>query len=257
MFLLLAQLAQAACTFDASADQLATNIDAAEKAYVSLDVPEFQRAMTEVDYLLPCLTDTVAPSLAADLHRIRAIGQYVDGKPDAVQASLRAAKGLEPDYVFPTEVLPEGFELRDQYEATPAAAPEAHRLPKPSKGTTLLVDGSPGQARPDRATLLQVSSSSDGVLGTHYLLPGDSLPPYPGVDRRRNALLTGAIVTGGASLAMYGGAWVSYAGLQQAEDQEQLRVGTVRTHALMGGSAALLVGSLAQVGVLALQGRAR
>ncbi len=130
MLLLFAQLAQAACTFDASAEQLTTNIDAAEKAYVSLDVPEFQRAMTEVDYLLPCLTDPVAPDLAAELHRIRAIGQYVDGhKSVAVLASLRAAKGLEPDCVFPTEVLPEGFELRDQYEATPTTLAETHRLP--------------------------------------------------------------------------------------------------------------------------------
>ncbi len=59
-------------------------------------------------------------------------------------------------------------------------------------------------------------------------------------------------------MALYGGAWVSYAGLQQAENSDQLRAGTVRTHALMGGSAALLLaGSLAQVGVLALQGRKR
>lgn len=254
MLVSLVTAAFAACTFDADSTLLATNIDAAEDAYVSLDVQEFQRAMTEVDYLLPCLTDEVSPSLAASLHRIRAIGQYVDGKPEAVDASLRAAKALEPDFRFSADVLPEGFELRDQYEALPTSGGEPRKMPRPSGDTQLLVDGAPSRVRPDRAALLQVTAP-EGVLGTHYLLPGDPLPTYPGVERRRTMLLTGALVTGGASLATYGGAWISHARLDRSTTSEDLRRGTVRTHLLMGTSAALLVGSLAQVGLLSARGR--
>ena len=53
--LALVQIALAACTFTATVDQLATNLGAAEQAYVELDVDGFRRAMTEVDYLVPCL----------------------------------------------------------------------------------------------------------------------------------------------------------------------------------------------------------
>ena len=253
MLMFFASMAHAACTFNASLDLLESNIQAAQTAYVGLDVGEFQRAMTEVDYLLPCLTEPVSPQLAAELHRIRAIGQYVDGKREAVAASLSAARSLEPDYSFSTDVLPEGFELRLMYEAT-VPSTEGSRLPRPGRDTTLYIDGSAARLRPDRAALLQIAGAS-GVSDSHYLLPAEPLPDYPGVDRRRNTLLTSALITGAASLTLYGGAWISDQSLKGVANSEELDRTATRTNLLTAGSGVLLAGSLAQLGVLVASGR--
>jgi hypothetical protein len=244
MFWLLG-LARAACTFSATSEQLATNLSSAEAAYVSLDVPEFQRAMTEVDYLVPCLVEPVSIELAAQLHRIRGLGHYVDGKPEAVESSLRAARLLEPDYRFSTDVLPEGFDLRIQYEAFPVEGELGTNMPRPRSGS-LVVDGRDTRLRPPTATLLQVLSEGR-VQQSVYLLPTDPLPEYPGVDRRRTTLLTTGAGTGIAAALLYGASWASRAQLQQAVDTQALQAGTLRTHALLGASSTLFVASGVQV----------
>ena len=243
--------ASAACTFRVEATRLDVALDDAMAAYASLDVGAFRKAMAEVDYMVPCLSEPAPPEVAASLHRVRGIGQFVDGRPDDVLSSMRAARVLAPDYRFEPEVLPLGFELRTQYEAIDSAPGATWRLARP-KGGTLWMDGSPSQERPrDRAVLLQVVEEDGTVQQSRYLAPADPTPTYGGVNGRRFLVWSTATATAVGAGALYGAAWATRGGLPDAGSNDELAALKSRTNGLAAGASALAVGAVVQ-GVWAL-----
>jgi hypothetical protein len=198
--------AHADCTFRASPERLAEALDAAERAYVSLDVPEFERAMTEVDFVVPCLETPAPPATVARLHRMRGLGRFAAGDREGAAASLQAARRLEPDYVFSDEVLPKGFELRDLYEQLPADPPTVERLPRPGRDTVTWLDGTASTARPvDVPTLWQLVQDGS-TRETRYLEPGETTPWYPGANKDQLPWLVGAGATAVGAGVAYGAA---------------------------------------------------
>jgi hypothetical protein len=257
MLTLLLGAAFAACTFDATPERLGEALRQAESAYVALDVPEFTRAMTEVDFMVPCLVEPVDPDVAVRLHRIRGLGQFIDGDAAGADASLLAAKRLTPDYRFPEEVLPTGFELRDRYESMAPPGPEgSRRLPRPRSGAELRIDGSVRRELPTTSAALVQVFVDDEATASAYLLPDDPMVPYPGADRRRTALLVSAAATSLGSAVLYGGAWASRDGLSEATDNDDLLRRQRSTNTLVGASSGLAVASAVQVAV-ALWGERR
>jgi len=251
---LLGALAYAACTFDARPDRLDEALQAAEAAYVSLEVAAFQKAMTEVDFMVPCLVAPVAPDVAMRLHRVRGLGRFIDGDPAGAEASLRAARYGAPDYVFPTDVLPEGFELRVLYEELPDLPAETLRIPR-ARGGEVYVDGVVRRERPaDAAALVQVFAGDEPVA--RYVAAGDPLPYYPGVDRTSTALLWSAGGTAVVAAAFYGGAWAAHGALDRAVDEDDLRARQATTNGLVTASAVLTGAALTQAAV-ALRRRRR
>lgn len=247
-----ASVAYADCSMRTSAAELAAALDAAEQAYATLDVPAFTRASTEVDFVVPCLEEPVTPPLAAQLHRLRGLGRFADDAPDAALSSLEAARVLAPDYVFPTDILPEGFELREAYEALPTAAGPSTRLPRPRRGE-LHLDGTVGRLRPTERPVLFQHVTDDGVT-TRYLEPGEAPPFYPGVNKRRTAWLVGAGVTALAAGTLYGLSWTSRADLEDVDSSwtnDDLDAVRSRTAGLFWGGVGLGVAAGAQVVVAA------
>lgn len=245
---LLASLGFAAadCTFRTSRDELGVALTAAEAAYVTLDVAEFQRATTDVDFVVPCLDALVSTDLAASLHRIRGLGRFADGDPDGALVALRAARVLQPDYVFPEEVLPPGFELRTLYEELDPTPGEGRKLPKP-RGGSLVFDGRDGRFRPDDTDALYQRTDRGGtVVETRVLAPSDPTPSYPGVRKRQTAFLASAGVTAVGAGVLYGLAWSSRGTLDDLDaswTEDDLLAVQRRTNSLFGASIA--VGALA------------
>lgn len=238
--------ARAACTFRVEASRLEVALDDALAAYASLDVAAFRKAMAEVDYMVPCLSEPAPVAVATALHRVRGIGQFVDGRPDDVLASMRAARVLDPDYRFAPEVLPVGFELRTQYEALDPAPGAAWRLARP-KGGTLWMDGAPSQERPrDRAVLMQVIEQDGAVQQSRYLVPADPTPVYAGVNGRRFVVWSAAAATAVGAGALYGAAWATRGGLPDAGSNDELGAIKSQTNALTVGASALAVGAVVQ-----------
>jgi len=253
---LVAAPAHAACTFDARPERLDRSLLAAETAYVALDVDAFQTAMTEVDFMVPCMVEPVSADVAVRLHRVRGLGRFIDSDPQGARLSLQAARYLAPDYVFPEEVMPKGFELRDVYEALPGEAVATQRLPR-ARGGEVFVDGVQVRERPaDASALVQVFVAGDDPVST-YLGPTDPLPYYPGVDRTRTALLASAATTSLGAAALYGGAWAAHGRLDRATNEDELQARQAQTNALVGAAGAAAVASAVQVGLALWLGRRR
>jgi hypothetical protein len=195
--------AHAACTFRATPERLREALDSAEAAYVSLDVAEFERAMTEVDFVVPCLEATVDPAIAARLHRMRGLGRFAAGDQEGARESLLAARRIEPTYVFTTDVLPPGFELRQVYEQLPVEAGETQRLPRPARDASAWFDGVEARERPVDVPVLWQLRTGDGVQ-TRYLEPAEAMPWYPGANRDQLPWLVGSAATGVAAGTLLG-----------------------------------------------------
>lgn len=240
--------ADAACTFDAHVADLDRAVGEAEAAYISLDVGEFERASTAVDFVLPCLDERVDAVLAARLHRLRGLGRFVDGDTDGARAALLGAKALEPAYVFPEDVLPTGYELRTIYETLPPPPDEARRLPRP-RGGDLVFDGAPARERPLGRSVVFQRTEAGAVVDTRYLAPDDETPSYPGANKRDTAIAAtgvGAAVAGGVLYAL---AWSSRAALPDSRDEDALLAGQRRTNVLTAAGVVLVGAGAAGVAV--------
>ncbi len=242
--------AAADCTFQTLPDELSEAIGAAEEAYSTLDEERFRRATTEVDFVLPCLSDPVDSVLATRLHRLRGLGYFAAGDLQAATEALQSARVLDPDYVFPESILPVGFELRDRYEALPGTEGTLRRMPRPRRGA-LWLDGSESGQRPlDRAALFQQLDPAGQVLQTHYLSPTDPLPSYPGIHKRQTNWLIASAGTAALASTLYGLSWVSRAQLNTVDaswDADQLDRVQRRTNTLFWLSAVSGVVGLSEV----------
>lgn len=196
--------ARAGCTFHATPERLDAALATAERAYASLDVPAFERSMTEVDFVVPCLDAPVSPEVAARLHRMRGLGRFAAGDVPGADRSLQAARRLEPAYVFAEEMLPRGFELRDRYEALSTEPLPTQRLPRPSRDARPWIDGTPSRQRPvDTPTVWQLERGG-ALVETRYLEPSEPTPWYPGANRSQLPWIAGAGATGAAAAVAFG-----------------------------------------------------
>jgi len=254
MLLTLLGAAWAACTFDQPATALVDAMQRAEAAYADLDVPAFQQATVEVDYLVPCLDAPLPPVEAARLHRLRGIGYHTSQRPADATAALRAARVAAPDWEPPLELFPEGFELRELYLELPAAPSATTKVPRPAGGH-LLFDGTATQERPsDTSALVQVVVGEQ-VTTTAYVLPDEPLPAYRGATAPRDRWLVagiGTVVTGGV---LYGLAAATSAQRFDATDADELASVQRCTNTLVVASGAVTALSAVPFGIAWRVGR--
>ncbi|MCA9489474.1 MAG: hypothetical protein KC621_06110 [Myxococcales bacterium] len=214
--------AWAECTFRADLSEVSTALEAAETAYVSLDVALFEKATTEVDFVVPCLDAPLDVATAARLHRLRGLGRFAEGDSEGAVIELTAARALEPAFVFPVEMLPEGFELRLIYEGLPAApSDQVARLPRP-RGGRLVLDGSEGRDRAEDRSVIFQRIEDDAVVQTTVLAPTDPIPWYPGISKRRTVLAVSSLATAAVATGFYAAALQSNSHLTDATSEEDL-----------------------------------
>jgi hypothetical protein len=240
--ILLTSALAADCGFAATEAELHATMDAAEQAYSQLDVAAFRIANDELRLAFPCVDTAVSTATASRVARLRALALATQGNDDGALQALTAAKELDPSYVFPAEVLPEGHALRTAYDGIVASDAPKARLPRP-RGVDVLLDGQVDLWRPThRPTVFQIER--DGrVQDTQLLWPGDPAPDYPKVPVTRNRLLYTAAGLGAGALAFYGGAWASRSGLDTAEGADALQGVQRRTNLLTGLSLGFAIGA--------------
>ena len=177
MWLLFLQAAFAACP--ATSGDLVASVEVAEAAFGALDVAAFRAATNKVTAEANCLADSASRPVVARLHRIEGLRAFVDGDTARADQAFAAARAIEPAYVFPEALVPDGHPVRVRYTALPPQPGGTTALPSPTSGY-LTVDARTSRDRPaDRPTLLQVVGDDGGVRTSTYLWPGDPLPAYP------------------------------------------------------------------------------
>lgn len=157
--------------------ELTTALEAAEAAYRDADADGFLGATREMETILPCISEQVPRSLVARVHRTFGMRAFVSRKPDRAGAAFRAANALQPDYVFPPEMVPPQHPMVTLY-ATSKQPGKVEAVPKPAEGN-LVFDGRRSLERPlRRLTLLQKLTPNEDLEGSWVLWPGDPMPSY-------------------------------------------------------------------------------
>ena len=202
----------AGCAVSATPAEIDAQLAAAEAAYSALDPSAFVVATDHVALLQPCLDAVVAPAVAARWHRVTALKLYGQGDEAGAVAAMRAARVLEPAYVWSDDLLPAG-PLRALFDAAPTED-RARAVPVPRDGA-LAFDGTVTRLRPlERASVVQLLDVSGRVTSTAWISVDGPLPAYAAVPRTRNRLLVGAGVAATGALATYAGSWAARSSFQ-------------------------------------------
>jgi hypothetical protein len=249
--LLLIAPAWADCVTVPTPDDLNGHLQAAETAYVDLEMTEADAAVDQALFSLPCVDELLPPDLAARYHRVLGLRLYGAGEEQQAMRAFAAAKQLEPNHVLSKDLVPTGHVLREQYDRLTALG-QTRAVAEPRYGT-FAFDGSLGIQRPvDRFTLFQQLDEEDAIIETRYLGPGDLLPDYERKPKFRAPIIasTGAgLVAAGALYAVALGAAANWKNSDFASEADLLdarrRVNTLAGVSIGVGSAALAGGGFA------------
>jgi len=179
---------------------LRASLEKAQSSFSDLDVAGFAAAVDNAKVELPCLTDTLPRSLAAEFHRFVGLRAFVDQDPVTSTTSFAAARSIEPAYRFPESFIPAGNPVMQDYDAIDISVGTFTDIAQPNAGS-LRFDGREALQRPDGwPTTVQLVSDEGSVTWTAYLQPGEILPTY---DAR--ALPKNKPEGSGPNMAMLGG----------------------------------------------------
>lgn len=166
----------ARCSGSVSTFDLMAHLEAAEGAFGAGRLPDFLAQSQRARDKVPCVSEVLLPPLAARLHRVEAMRGFVDRDERALSA-LGSARALEPDFLFPSAVVPEGHPLHDRLATAPTGGP-TEALPDISPERVQL-DGRPAEERPlERPVVAQHLSAAGAVHATAYLRPGQPSPQW-------------------------------------------------------------------------------
>lgn len=233
------------CETSYAVTKLAGALGGAEASFSQLDVSGFSNSIEEtILFVLPCLKEPVDSVVAARVHRMLALRAYSSRREELINPSLLAGRQLQPDYKWPDDLIPEGHEFRDRYEALPVLAAESRKLRAPSEGS-LWVDGEQTlEMVMGRASIVQYINSEGETDWTQYRMPSDDLRSYPVIPRTRYRLLVASGVQLAVAGALLGG---SIAAKDAFDDQSTERsledIDRLRTSANTLRSASLGLGA--------------
>lgn len=195
-------------------------IEDIEYAYLQLDEEGLRVAGDGMITALACLNEPLGWTDAAGVHRALGIHHFVFGDVEGAELSFAAARSIEPNYRFSSNLVPEGNPLRQTYMAMPLERRRVEAAP-PAEGR-LTFDGREGLERTTSwPTILQVFDVDGSVRATRYLTPGEPLPDYPlrpvanidGDDLNKGRFTLrwpprpGLAIGAGAAAVIAGGAW--------------------------------------------------
>jgi hypothetical protein len=175
---LVAPRAAADCGEPVSTAELLTMLEQAEWAYGQADLPGFSQASEQLRVELPCASEQLPRNIAARVHRAVGLRGFVERDPDVSTRAFAAARAIEPNYSFPSSMVPDGNPVLADYNAVPTEAGQ-HRDVLPPADGGLVFDGRPGISRPlSWPSIVQFVASTGEVTDTLYLWPDQSLPVY-------------------------------------------------------------------------------
>lgn len=143
------------------------------------DMEAFAKGLNDARASLRCVATPLPAATAARFHRMEGLAAYVARDTDRTTKAFAAARALDPDYTFPTDMVPPQNPLRVAYEGSVAGTATVS-APAPKPPYILWVDGAQTRAVPDsRAAVVQVQKGDGAVVDSAWVLPGTPLPAYP------------------------------------------------------------------------------
>ncbi len=143
------------------------------------DMTAFAKGLDDARASLRCVATPLPPATAARFHRMEGLAAYVARDSDRTAKSFAAARALDPDYTFPTEMVPAQNPLRVAYDGSVAGTATVV-APAPKPPYILWIDGTQTRALPEtRAAVVQVQKGDGAVVDSSWVLPGQRLPDYP------------------------------------------------------------------------------
>lgn len=177
--LLIALNAAHAQVCSATTAELLNTLEQAEADYQERDRDGVLAGRDHARGLLPCLTDALNRPLAAQYHRVEGLAAFLERDDPTAREFFASARALEPGYVLPTSLAPEGHPVRTLYMAFDRSEGRWETLPTPHQGHIQL-DGHRSLERSlSFPTLYQRFDDTGAVVETALLLPGDATPAYP------------------------------------------------------------------------------
>jgi hypothetical protein len=199
------------CEAPTTNDDVAIPLEAALRAYEGLDIPTFQDAASQAEGAVRCLGESISRGNAAEFHRVRALAAFLDAQESVCMKRFAAARAIEPQYRFPTTVVPEGNPVLSLYDAVDPEKGAMVTLPFPKDGTVRL-DGATGMTWNRELPIVYQRIDAAGiVVETRVLAPNAPMPDYPHLSgtpeqiRKRRGVRTAMTIAGVGSLVAAGG----------------------------------------------------
>jgi len=215
LLLLLPGLAHAACDAPSKNADLVEALDAAELAFGEFEVEDFKAAHALATSHLECLNEPISRTTAAEFHRVSGLSLFLDrNSPDAAK-SFAAARAIEPDYSFPTDLIPPGNPMLETYTSVEPDSGATEMLARPKTGSIKLDGSGSLNRRVSLPAIFQLFDGRGAVVKSTLLAPGDALPEYERAGSAAPEKVGGGgakvplMIGAGASLAIAGGLYGS------------------------------------------------
>jgi hypothetical protein len=249
----------ATCASPSTNSELIELIDAAQLSFAKLDVEVFEQQTARAREVLECLGEPVSRTNAASWHRLQGLALFLGRESTAARRSFAAARAIEPEYTFPSDLVPVGNPILEDYAALDPAQGPFELVVAPKVGSVRLDgSGSPNRSK-GRPVIYQYVDGRGAVADTRLLEGEDPLPPPPGgvseptdkpekPEREKGGgpnvpMLVGAGVGALVAGGLYAGSAVTRSSYEKAEDFDSLKSLRSTTNTLAVGSG--VVGALA------------
>lgn len=150
--------------------------DSADAHFVSLDAAGFSASRAALEQRLACTTDTLDGSTMGRIHRVEALGAFIDGRPERVPQALAGLISADPGHQLPADLVPLGHPVRAALAPASALLRDDTGVPMPKLTSGWIeVDVAPKSAAPgNRAAVLQQIDNQGAVVASHYRWPDES-----------------------------------------------------------------------------------
>lgn len=171
-----------ACDKVAETHEVAAAIDEAYELYRQLEIDEFREQVGVARARIECLETFLSRHHAAEFHRVEGVRLFVDRNSPEAQKHFAAARALEPNFSFPTDLVPEGNPLLDDYNALEPTPGSFEQVPRPKVGSIKLDGSSTLNRGLERPVTFQLADGAGKVVLSKVLGASDAPPAYDAED---------------------------------------------------------------------------
>ncbi len=169
------------CSRSFGSDEVMDAASIAEQAFASQDAENFVSARREAESRLGCVHDPLSALDVVRLHRLMALGAFLDGDEAKMKQAVAGMIAIDPEVRFPEEIAPTGHKL-DQIRAALVGAQadgvgggDGPLLAAFADGWIEVNGAFAPRVAADVSATLQHLDNQGVVKETRYYWPGDAL----------------------------------------------------------------------------------